>query len=338
MKEVKVAMIGFGGIAKVHNQGYHTLVDQGVPVKLVALCDVDKTKFVSSTEINLGKVDSAIFPDTKLYTDVDELLANEEFDMADICLPDYLHKDMTIKMLRAGKHVFVEKPMALNGPDCDEMIAVANEVGKRLMVGQCLRFASDTLYLKECVDTGRFGKLRNIFMNRFSINPTWGFEDFYRKTDKCGGSIMNLHIHDLDRARFILGEPQSVSAIANDEITKWIAVNSRLMYEDCFVVANATFFEADGVPFTANLRARFEKASVICDHKGFWVYPVDGEPFQPELPDVDCYTEEIRYMINLVLDESIVNKCNTPESAGMSVKLVETLRKSIALGGTPVVM
>ena len=338
MKEVKVAIVGFGGIARAHAKGYKKLADEGFPVKVVALCDVDPNKFEGEIKINLGSAGSQnFFTDVPRFIGADALLeAGIEFDMADICVPDYLHKELTIKLLAAGKHVLCEKPMALNTPDCLEMIEAAKKAGTRFMVGQCLRFAPEYVYLKKLVDSGEYGKPKSIFMNRFSISPTWGFEDFFRKTEGCGGSIMNLHIHDIDVCRFMFGEPKAVSCISYDADAKWAMVNSRLLYDGFFVVANSSFDEAPKVPFLADFRVRFEGASVIKEGKDVKVYPVDGEPFTAELEKTDGYTEEIRYIASLILDEGKENDANPPESAAASVRLIELLRESSALGGAEV--
>ena len=221
MKEIKVALIGFGGIAKSHKKGYDLLSKEQAGIKLVAICDVNPEQFKKlDSSINLGSEGTITLEDIHTYTDMETLLANEEFDMADICLPSYLHKEYTVRLLRAGKHVLCEKPMALNSEDCEEMIRVAKECDRQLMIGQCLRFEPSYLFLKECIDDGRFGKLKSLFMDRLSGQPMWGFENWFSDTEKSGGCIMDMHIHDVDMARFLLGEPKAVSCIAYDGITR----------------------------------------------------------------------------------------------------------------------
>ncbi|MBO5294682.1 MAG: Gfo/Idh/MocA family oxidoreductase, partial [Clostridia bacterium] len=99
MNILKVALIGFGGIARSHNTAYQELATKGVPVSLVAVCDKNVEQFRSSITINLGTTATTLPQGIHTYADADELLANEDFDVADICLPSYLHKEYTIKML-----------------------------------------------------------------------------------------------------------------------------------------------------------------------------------------------------------------------------------------------
>ena len=176
MNEIKVALLAFGGIAQSHKHGYDILKEEGFPVKLVAICDIDETRFHSKQEINLGAVSRGDLEGIALYTDVDEMLKNEEIDTVDVCLPTYLHKEYTIKLLRAGKNVQCEKPMSLSYADCEEMLAVAKKCGKKLMIGQCLHFHESYDYLRACVRDGRFGKLRNISLERLSALPAWGYD------------------------------------------------------------------------------------------------------------------------------------------------------------------
>ena len=331
MKEIKVAIVGFGGIARAHYAGYNILAKEGASVRLVAVCDIDAEKFDTPVKINIGGVEEKLSSDIHRYTDIEKMLENEAFDMADICLPSYLHKDYTVKMLNAGKHVLCEKPMALNGEQCEEMIAAAKANDKKLMIGQCLRFMQSYLFLKKCVDEETYGKMKNIFMDRRSAQPRWGYEHWFEDTDRCGGCILDMHIHDVDMARFLLGEPYAVSVISTDGDVRWQVENTRLYYKDTMVVINGSWGESYSTSFYAGFRARFENATVTSEN-GITVYPDNGAPFTPELPQTDHMAEEIRFFASTILGET-VNKKNTPESACATVKLIEKLRESADANG-----
>ena len=101
------------------------LKEEGKDIELVAICDVRPEML----EKNDGQ---------RLYTDVDEMLVKEsDADFVDICTPTYLHTELAIKCMKAGFHVLCEKPMALTYEDCEKMIAVSKETGKRLMIARC---------------------------------------------------------------------------------------------------------------------------------------------------------------------------------------------------------
>ncbi len=336
MKNVKVAMLGYGGIAKAHKRAYERLEEEGFPIRLVAVCDIDPDAFSRGGATNLGASGESSLEGLNLYTDCNDLLENEDFDMVDICLPSYLHKEYAIKMLAAGKHVLSEKPMALSSVDCEEMLESAKKFDKKLLIGQCLRFEPSYLYLKDCIDSERFGKLKNLFMNRLSAHPMWGFEHWYQNSERSGGCIMDLHIHDVDMARFLLGEPNAVSCISYDGISRWQVVNSRFFYDDVTVIATGSWDEAATCPFQADFRARFENASVVLGKDGVTVYPDEGKPYQPTLLAQKRMDEEIRLLASMILDPTKENLTCPPESAQLTIALVEKLRESADQNGTTV--
>ncbi len=334
MDMVRVAIVGFGGIARTHYKSYNKLIEQGVPVKLVAVCDVDPERFVRKIGINLADdKNNALTDDIRKYTNADELLKNEEFDMVDICLPTYLHKEYAIKFMRAGKHVLSEKPMALSTADCEEMIDVHNETGKRFMVAQCIRFWPAYTYIKECIEKGTFGKIRHIFMERISAMPRWSFENWYEDTDKSGGAILDLHLHDVDVVRYLLGDPYAVSATAQDTKVRWSIVNTRMLYDDVMVSIMGSWGESNTSKFKMAYRVRFEKASIVFEAGVATVYPDEGEPYVLDLPKDDGYVEEVRYMVDLILHPEKENDICTPESTCKSVRTIEKLRESAAADG-----
>ena len=333
MKEIKVALIGFGGIARSHNNAYHALKEEGYPISLVAVCDRNAEQFTATKTINLGSDFLPLPEGIHTYTDIDDLIAKEDFDMADICLPSFLHKDFATKLLRAGKHVLCEKPMALCSADCEEMISVAKASGKKLMVGQCLRFDPFYLFLKDCVEKKTFGEIKHLRMERLSEYPTWGEDKWFDDSEKCGGAILDTHIHDIDMARFLLGQPNSVSSIGYVKPSHCQLVNSRLFYDNLTVIADVAWDEARPVPFQAGFHAKFDDASVVFDGEKLLVYPNGGEVYTQKIENKDRIAEEIRLFGDWISSGSTENLVNTPESACASVKLIESLRKSVAQNG-----
>ncbi len=327
-RQIRVAMLGFGGIAKSHKRGYEVLEKQGAPIKLVAICDIDQEQFTKAAKINLDGVPKWDLSGQTLYTDLDKMMAEQEFDMVDICLPTYLHKEYACRMLKAGKHVLSEKPMSLSSADCQEMLDTAKACGKRLMIGQCLRFEPLYLFIKDAIENNTFGKLRYATFDRLSSPPRWGFEGWYRDTARSGGAIMDLHIHDVDMVRFLFGEPKSVSALSYDTDTRWAVINSRFDYGDGkMIIANASWDESRTCKFHMSYRIRFDKAVVVLDGGKITVYPEEGEAYEPQLPRADRMAEEIKFLAMSIL-EDVDNTTNPPESAMLTVKLVELLRES----------
>ncbi len=333
MKKVRVCMLGFGGIARSHLNAYRRLEAEGAPVELVAVCDIDETQFTKIQATNLGKSGGPDLSGLNLYTSDTEMISTEKPDVVDICLPSYLHEQYAVKMLRAGCNVLCEKPMSLNSQSCARMIAASEETGKRLMIGQCLRFEPVYLYLKDLVESGTYGKVRYVHFDRLSALPRWGFEKWFQDTDRSGGCIMDMHIHDVDMVRFLFGEPKSVSAIATERQTKWQVVNSRFDYGNgTMIVADGSWDESKTRPFAVAYRVRFDHAELICQGSNLTVYPDEGDSFSPELEKKDRMAEEILCLCKSVLGEEVSDRISAYEAA-KTVALVEKLCQSADSNG-----
>lgn len=325
MKKIKVAIIGFGGIARVHNNSYRSLMDEGFPVELCAVCDKDVSRITAKLDFNLGN-DNAPLPDgIHIYSDIDELIREEDFDVADICLPTFLHKDMTVKLLSAGKHVICEKPMALTSADCEEMIRASKAYRKRLMIAQVLRFDGAYRFLKDAVNSGRYGRLDNIYMDRHSVYPSWGAS--FKDNSVTGGATLDTHIHDVDVARFIFGEPDRMFASEFCEPPNYQVVTTTLGFGSTTAIINCSWDSAYTKAFTFGFRARFEDASMVCEDGAITVTRCGCQPEQIKLEPTDGVTEEIRHFIGTVISGE-ENKLNPPESSLMSVRLIEKIRES----------
>lgn len=339
---IKVGLLGFGGMAKGHFNAYKELeAEENSNIKLVAICDINPDQFTSAQQININTGKSKFdLSGINLYTDVFEMLAAEELDMIDVCLPTFLHAEFATAMLNAGKNVICEKPMALSSKDCQKMIDAAKTNGKKLMIAQCLRFEPLYTCLKDFIDSGELGGIRYMFFDRLSTLPLWGFQRWYRDDKRSGGCALDLHVHDVDMIRFLVGEPQSVSAVAKNETCRWQLMNSRFNYPDIpVVVATGSWMEAGPRGFRMSYRVGFDKAEVILENNEVMIYPTDktlnnGVTYKLELPKKNRLAEEIRYFVSTLVDDSIVNDVNSPESAMATVALVEKLRMSADEGGT----
>ena len=330
---IKVCQLGFGGMGRSHFAAYERLEARGEDIKLVAICDINPDQFKKAVKTNLGDGAPSRLEGRHLYTDFDEMMKNEECDMVDVVLPTHLHAEYTIRALEYGRHVLCEKPMARTPEDCARMIEAAKKYGKKLMIGQCLRFEPLYLYLKEAIDNNTFGRVRSMFLDRLSPLPRWGNDSWYGDTDKSGGCALDLHIHDVDMIRFLLGEPKSVSAVAEDHTTKWQLMNSRFNYDNVpVVVATGSWSEAHTLKFRMGYRVRFETAEVVLADGKITVYPDEGQPYEPELKDDERIAAEIRFFAD-TFTKNTPNLTNTPESAMQTVALVEKLCYSADHGG-----
>ena len=326
---LKAAAIGFGGIFKgAHLPGYKTLEEMG-KVKLVAAYDVREEAFTKDVQLNVATSDVSERGDIHFYTDLDDMLRNEDIDLIDICVPTYLHKQYAVDMLNRGYLVLCEKPMALSFEDCQDMVAASN--GK-LMIGQCLRFSPEYLYAKQLVTEGTYGKPTSASFRRLSPTPVWGFENWFVDAERSGGALLDLHIHDLDVARFIFGEPTRVSCVSGGKQVSEDAFAYSTLYYDGFAVFAEGRWDQVNMPFIADFRLSFEKANVVYADGKVTVYPYEGEAFSPELSRDSMYMKEIEYLVDIFV-KGEKNVQNPPESAAQSIRLVETLKQSSCKNG-----
>ncbi|NLC67703.1 MAG: Gfo/Idh/MocA family oxidoreductase, partial [Clostridiaceae bacterium] len=133
-----------------------------------------------------------------IFTNFEEALESVEFDAVDLCLPNYLHKEFAVKCAKAGKHILVEKPMALTVVECEEMIKAAEDNNVSLMVGQSRSFYNAVLESKKLLDKGEIGDLVSITGLLFAYlqKPQTGW---WKEAAKTGGLLIPLwgnHIID----------------------------------------------------------------------------------------------------------------------------------------------
>ena len=317
----RVAILGYGGIGHVHAGSYYEL-EQAGKAKLVSVFDKYPASFSEKTAINTSS-DTQPKPVFHAYTDLEEMLSKERIDVIDICLPTNLHKDCAVSMLSRGYHVMCEKPMATSYEDCHEMRKAAEQAGKCLMIGHCLRFFSEYEYLKDAVTDGRFGAVRSAFFERLSAPPIWCKEGWNLKKENFGGCLYDMHIHDVDMAYYLFGEPKNMICQAKDGYGRMDRVTSLLAYDDHLVTLVADW-SLPNFPFRAAYRVSFEKATVVCQSGSVKVYPDEGEPFEPVLDRTNGYTKELAYFLDAVAGNNRMEKNRVSDSAE-TVRLILSL-------------
>ena len=169
MNDIKFAVVGVGNIGKRHL----AVVDAEARTEISAICDI---------EPDVVKHFSELYEIPNAYTDFDEMLENTDADIISICTPHGLHAEMSIKAAEAGKHILVEKPMALTVKDCHRMIAAAEANGVDLMVVKQNRYNKPIALTKEAVELGKLGKIYMV-----TCHVLWNrHEGYYRESNWRG--------------------------------------------------------------------------------------------------------------------------------------------------------
>ena len=143
MDTIRVGIIGTGGISRAHQQAYQ----KAGGFEIVAVCDIFEEKAKKAAE-EWG------VPAENAFTDIEQMLNSVDLDTISVCTYNQAHKDPTIAALKAGKHVFCEKPMAATLEDATEMVKVAKSSGKILQIGIHSTFSSDIQLARKLVDNG----------------------------------------------------------------------------------------------------------------------------------------------------------------------------------------
>lgn len=259
---LKVGLIGCGFMGAMHANCYKNI--EGV--ELVAFADIRKEK---AEELALGT-------NATIYGDGKELIANANVDIIDICLPTYLHAEYAMAAMDKVKYVFVEKPVALTVEEGKKMIEKSKATGCQVQVGQVIRFWDEYVELKKIIDRGIYGKVVNANFRRLSPRPTWGWKNWLLDSKLSGGAGQDLHIHDVDYALSLFGEPKNFYSVKNSIGEKNSYVNTIMQYDDFVVGVEGTWDLPSDYPFTATFRVVFEKAVVENAGGKFMLYTKDG--------------------------------------------------------------
>lgn len=333
---LKVGLIGFGFMGRMHFDNYVRLAAEGLQVQLVAICDL------LIEELKEGKASGNIATEQevydltpyRLYDNIAAMLENEELDIVDITLPTPLHADLVCSLLEKGIHVLCEKPMASSSEEGWRMVKTAEQTGKTLMIAQCLRFWPAYEYLKACVEDNRYGAVTSGYFFRGSGSP----KGWYLNGSQSGGCLTDMHIHDADMIHWLFGKPEKLSTIARNVIpgSGYDIVSTHYIYADGKVVnAQADWTLEGDFGFSMTYRVNFEGGNLHFENGQVKVFPRDEPGFIAELSDDMGYYREMKYFIESVQAGNPVSIC-TPESAVGTLEIIEAELRSADEGGLQV--
>jgi len=303
---VNVGVIGLGFMGLTHLKAYRQLPN----ARIVALCDAVRQPVdgkLGGQAGNIANADTLEF-DMRVvhaYRDYQAMLAQADIDLVDICLPTPLHKDVAIAALKSGKHVLCEKPLARQAATAAEILAAAKQAKGFFMPAHCLRFWPEWAWLKEAIDSGRYGRLLAAKFVRLSEPPGWS-QGSYFKGDESGGALLDLHIHDTDFVQFCFGRPKSVFTSAQirfsgayDHVATTYQVAS-----GATVTAEGSWLLSKGYGFKMAYTALFENATADYDSsrgtEALRVFAQDAEPQTLTCPGGDGYVGELRHFLDCI--------------------------------------
>lgn len=325
---MKIAILGLGFMGSTHVKAWRAAPG----AELFAVCDSDARRVsgdFTGIQGNLGGPGERFdFSGIKQYRELNAALADPEIAAVDLCLPTYLHEAATIDALRAGKHVLVEKPMALDGPSARRMIAAAEASGRILMTAQVIRFFPEYTALRNAVRGGQWGRVRHAIFRRRCATPAWG--GWLKDPARSGGGAFDLLIHDVDFCLHLLGKPVAISATGYlDPVAGPDCINGQLFYPEGVVAAVGGGWQHPGAyPFGMEYTVTLDAATIEYNSNGRTptLYAAEGGERVLQLEPGDGYALEIEYFVACCRTGKAPERCPPQESADA----VEVMRMLLA--------
>jgi predicted dehydrogenase len=277
------------------------------------------------------------------YPAAEALIADPTIEAVSVTLPTHLHAATTIAALEAGKHVLVEKPMALTLAECDAMIAAA-QPGRVLMVAHVLRFWPEYMAVYSYVKSGALG--RPLSATAFRLLGQSAPEGWFADPAQSGGAVLDLHIHDLDALNWFFGMPRTVYARGRQGPTgAWQHALTVVDYGHAQGFAEGSALRPEGYPFTMGLWVTCEGGTVEFAFRagGAQVDARDsaqsgivahtpGRPPQPiPSPGGDGYANEITEFLMCIRDARPPAN-GAPAQARLAVATALAARRSLETG------
>jgi len=334
---MRIAIIGLGFMGSTHLKGLEAV--KGATLTAVAEADpIKRSGDLSSIQGNLGGPGEKFdFSNVAQYADAAEVFADPNVDAVDICVPTHVHKPLTLAALRAGKHVLVEKPMGLTFAECEDMIEAAEGAGKILMAAQVLRFFPAYTALKRKLDSGELGPVRSALFRRRCAAPAWS--QWLKQSEKSGGGVFDLLIHDVDIACHLFGKPRAVSATGYENLEAGIdTLTAQLHYDHIpSVTISGGWHHPKAYPFSMEYTVSAEGGTVdySTDNRPPTLYNAAGESAVLALDEADGYAAEIQYFADCVNAGKQPEMC-MPRDSAQSVHVALCMNESRAKGGATV--
>jgi predicted dehydrogenase len=326
---ISIAILGAGFMGTAHAANYAALGDR-VRVRTVA----------SRTNERAAKVAATV--GAAATTELDAAVADPEVDAVDICLPTALHREWAERALSAGKHVFLEKPIALTIEDADAIVTAAEASGRVFMVGLVLRFWPEYVELQRRVAGGELGRPRS--MSTCRLSPPVDWNEWMADPDQSGGVAVDLLVHDFDQMNWLLGMPRRVVARS----PRPGHAHALVEYDGAEGIAEGSLAMPRSYPFSSNIRVLCEgggaeysfsatpvegegNIGASSSARGLRLFPNDGEPSTVPVEAADPWGPELAYFVECVERSQLPDRA-TARQARDALALSLAANRSLASG------
>ena len=324
----KIGIIGIGFMGMIH----YYAVQRITGAEVVAICTRDPKKLAgdwTGIQGNFGpRGGMEDLSNVRTYSEIDELLADEEVELVDICLPTHLHKSVSMASLKAGKHTLVEKPISISIDDANELVELEKRIGAEraaahqgpcyLMVAHVLPFFAEYAYAKRIVESGEYGELLGAHFKRITSRPSQSRDP--ASLEKSGGPGIDLHIHDTHFIQLLCGVPDAVFSqgkIAGGHYVDYLT--TQYIYNDKQIAVSCSSggVSQRGRAFSHGFEIFLEKGTLLFDFSTLAGEPStavpltllndEGEVEEVDLGDVDpidAFVGELQYAVEAIDWES----------------------------------
>jgi predicted dehydrogenase len=318
---VGVAILGAGFMGSAHAANYAALGER-VRVKWIASRSTERAAKIAET---VG---------ARVTTDLEEAVRDPEVDAVDVCLPTPMHRRAAEQAFDEGKHLFLEKPIALTLADADAIVAAAERSGRLFMVGLVLRFWPEYVELQRRLTAGELGRPLAVSTHRLSPPADWN--DWMADPVQSGGPAVDLMIHDLDQMNWLLGTPRTV--YAREPAPGHIVAT--VDYDGASGIAEASMRMPRSYPFSSNIRVLCEGGAaeyafsaapaedggnigVATAARGLRLYREGGSPETVPVESADPWGPEIAHFVECIQQ-------GRPPEQGTGEQAREALRVALA--------
>jgi predicted dehydrogenase len=301
---IRIGIVGIGFMGMIHFLAARKLRGGGV----TALCSRDPKKLSGdwrSIQGNFGPRGQMMdLSAVKKYDRLEKLLADPDIDLVDICNPTDLHPETAIQALRAGKHVLVEKAIALEARDADAMIKAAREAGRLLMTAHVLPFVPEFAFAAQAVRGGRYGRLLGAHFRRIISRPDWSAE--IGDAAKTGGPAVDLHIHDTHFIGLLCGVPARVfsTGVVQEGVVQYLTTQYLYAPGERSISCSSGAVSQKGRPFVHGFEIYLERATLAFESGAIplTLLTADGQSERPQLAGGDdptaAFTDEIQAAVD----------------------------------------
>ncbi|HEV2207201.1 MAG TPA: Gfo/Idh/MocA family oxidoreductase [Verrucomicrobiae bacterium] len=333
--KVNVAVVGLGFMGVTHLRAYQAIDSANI----AAVCDAVRLPVngvLAGVAGNIKKSDDIqLGAAVKVFRQLEEVLADPDVDLVDLCTPTPLHHDQAIAALKAGKHVLCEKPLARTSAAAREIVQTVEQAAGFLMPAMCMRFWPGWSWLKTVVQEQTYGKVLAASFRRLSEMPAWSKQGTYTAGTDLGGALFDLHIHDTDFVNFLFGRPAAVfsTGVAQGGNVIGHVVTQYLFPSGPAVHAEGGWLLAKGFQMAYTLHC--ERATLDFElGRGADALQVTAHGQAPQtvkFDGPDGYGQEVRYAVECVrtgLAPAVV----TARDGLTALEICEAEEKSISTG------